>query len=663
MQSETGDPVPQDLVAIFHASFHRTQGNIIDWSLKASEDVDLSHVEFSSLPSGLHLIERDVVYFTKDDYQGVCVFRRRRTSEDGHRGFRLSSLGILLANSPRPRPWQHVASLKRLVSSIYAALDDRDTLEPTEDDWDLARDFFEQRRVRQPQHDNGPSSSTSRNWEGWTTELQGSRSDCAPTIHLPHLLRILGPSSLTLYKHILGRRRILVITQPPVEAACILCQVAADTCYEEQVSELVSTADSDGYEDNDQPRRLKGKSTAGVKVLGMVTLNDMDKLAFESKSGRGWIACTTDSIFLDKPSYYDLLIDLRNATPNTRPAFYIPKLVEAPSGRSIGYRLSSVRFTWSDVRLWSELDRVLQLDSEDSVGSCCDPSLHCGKPRNSTSSSWTDVWRVYEDVCVMCAGLWMGAWRSTTATSSDPDTPRRSENWGTSTTLGTGSIRLEGDDELNVRMLGLGIEGRPAGSGSTLTSSRPSRTTRRTSTMSVWTWAGIKGANANAGDAQPMATATATATGEALAPSEEMFIPGERNKLPEPAGLEDAEASARRNRQVLTTLALLQTFHANTTAIVSRLGTLLETRKLCNVTTSSRRLGLGSSAGLVGEGSSDGAGTVMLTPKDVMSFELGPFSGLDARFVEWLGEEYGGGVRVLVKRGWRDLVGLILGLG
>ncbi len=290
------------------------------------------------------------------------------------------------------------------------------------------------------------------------------------------------------------------------------------------------------------------------------------------------------------------------------------------------------------------------------MGSCCDPSLHSGKPRNSTSSSWTDVWRVYEDVCVMCAGLWMGAWRGTTASPPDPDAPRRSENWGTNTTLGSGSIRLDGDDELNVRMLGLGIEGRPSGSGSTITSSRLSRATRRTSTMSVWTWAGIKAANTNASDAQPVATTT----GEALAPSEGMFIPGERNNLPEQAGPEDAAASARRNRQVLTTLALLQTFHTNTTAILSRLGTLLETRKLCNATASSRRLGLSSSAGLVGEGSGDGAGTVVLTPKDVMAFELGPFSGLDARFVEWLGEEYGAGVRVLGKRGWRNLFGLIL---
>ena len=65
------------LVAIFHASFHPTQGNVLDWSLKTSDgasclnfcadiadcapDFDLSNVEFSCLPSGLHLIEEDVV--------------------------------------------------------------------------------------------------------------------------------------------------------------------------------------------------------------------------------------------------------------------------------------------------------------------------------------------------------------------------------------------------------------------------------------------------------------------------------------------------------------------------------------------------------------------------------------------------------------------------
>ena len=51
------------------------------------------------------------------------------------------------------------------------------------------------------------------------------------------------------------------------------------------------------------------------------------------------------------------------------------------------------------------------------------------------------------------------------------------------------------------------------------------------------------------------------------------------------------------------------------------------------------------------------------TPKDVVQLELGPkFSRLDARFVEWLEEDSGGGTRVLVRRGWKDLVGLVLGL-
>lgn len=53
-----------------------------------------------------------------------------------------------------------------------------------------------------------------------------------PTYHLPHLLRILGLSSLTLYKCVLSRRRILIYTLPPVEVAGVLAWVAADMCRE-----------------------------------------------------------------------------------------------------------------------------------------------------------------------------------------------------------------------------------------------------------------------------------------------------------------------------------------------------------------------------------------------------------------------------------------------
>ena len=188
-----------------------------------------------------------------------------------------------------------------------------------------------------------------------------------PTLHLPHVLRVLGPSSLTLYKHVLGRRRILIYTQPPVEPACILCQVAADMCFEDQTA-------LEPPEGVMVLRPLsKGKQKAGINVLGVVTLHDIGRLERESETGRGWIACafhlrelsayvfiiillslgTTDAVFLEKPQYYDLVIDMTSFSPEraSRPSLQLS--VKESNGRSRrpSYRLSTICFTWSDVRL------------------------------------------------------------------------------------------------------------------------------------------------------------------------------------------------------------------------------------------------------------------------------------------------------------------------
>jgi hypothetical protein len=105
-------------------------------------------------------------YFTKDSYCGVCIFRRRETTEQNHRGFRLSSLGILLAKSPRPRPWRHVPGLKKLIDTIYTSFGNRGVLEPTEMDWDPARMFFDGRKVK-------ADTEASSIWSGWSHELDG----------------------------------------------------------------------------------------------------------------------------------------------------------------------------------------------------------------------------------------------------------------------------------------------------------------------------------------------------------------------------------------------------------------------------------------------------------------------------------------------------------
>ncbi|XP_006456441.1 hypothetical protein AGABI2DRAFT_188379 [Agaricus bisporus var. bisporus H97] len=589
MSAPAGQDYPQDLVAIFHASFHPTQGNVVDWSLKASDDISLDYLEFSALPSGLHLVEQDVVYFTNNGHHGVCIFRRRKTTEEGHRGFRLTSLGILLAKSRRPRPWRHVASLKQLTTMLYSLVEPSGKLQLNGSDWDLAENYFDERKVRDA--DLGGAGD----WSSWSREfdLMKATSDLlnAPTIHLPHMLRILGPSSLTLFKHVLGRRRILIYTLPPVEAACILCQAAADMCYEAQV-----TADGS---------QLKGRNKDPTLVLGMVTLTDLDRLHAESQTGRGWIACTTDAIFLEKPSYYDLIIDLTTSTPSkyTRPTFYSSKPItpQQSNPKVPTHRLSTIRFAWSDVTLWNEIERILDLNADHSSHhACCSPSSIDSPTKSKFVSTWTDAWRVYEDVCIVCAGLWMGSWRgNSTQSYSSANGP---ENWG--------AIHLEGDDDLTVegsyiRNVGMGIEGGPRATPS-----------------------GGIGNTVSPRTHHPQ-----------LSSSSRSIRSGKRRSRQ--ASQEEPPQQGNHDGQLLTMMTLLQVFRAHISFQLSVLESFMP-KGISN-------LGYETDH------------TLYLTPKDILAFELGPLSGFDAKYLEWLVEEYASGTKVVIKRSWRDFFGAIFG--
>jgi hypothetical protein len=114
-----------------------------------------------------------ISHFTKNSHRGVCVFSRRQTSEEGQRGFRLSSFGILLARSVRPRPWRHIAALKALAHEMYASLEQQArgcVREPQEDDWVPAQQFFEERRVQHTDLGAGE-------WRRWSEELDDKNDE------------------------------------------------------------------------------------------------------------------------------------------------------------------------------------------------------------------------------------------------------------------------------------------------------------------------------------------------------------------------------------------------------------------------------------------------------------------------------------------------------
>ena len=220
----------------------------------------------------------------------------------------------------------------------------------------------------------------------------------------------------------------------------------------------------------------------------------------------------------------------------------------------------------------------------------------------------------------------MGSWRGNSHTSYS--TANGPENWG--------SVRLEGDDDLTldgtyVRNVGMGIEGRPNVGGSSL--NVPPTTPKIARRFSGMSRSSGKTSSSNGKTRQASSLSFTTGPIHITASSNDEAYTLNTHPNAE-------EIVRRRNGQIMTALAILQTFHAHISFQVSVLESMLA-RQDSNAVS--------------------GETVVYLTPKDILAFELGPFSGFDARYLKWLGDEYG--VNVVVKRGWKDLLSAVFGYG
>lgn len=288
----------------------------------------------------------------------------------------------------------------------------------------------------------------------------------------------------------------------------------------------------------------------------------------------------------------------------------------------------------------------------------------------------------------------LSSWRSPA-----PGAESEATNWGVTGNTATGSnagpIRLEGDDDLSsgttkspapgtyVRNVGMGIEGRPAEAGSSTL-----KNIKRSSAMS---WSSgrtlLPGSSSVNGKARQVSSST---------------IPAVEEPREAPLVEDDTETQKHSDLDLWTTLALLQTFHAHTAFQISVLEDVLNKQRKkrkgsapgiesaysgssSNSGSSSSSSSLNARAGdsssngpptttstgplLPNNGSSQALSVVTLTPKDILAFELAPMSAFDARYLEWLAKEYAAptegenadDVKVVLKRGWKDIIGAVLG--
>ncbi|KAI8604737.1 hypothetical protein EDD21DRAFT_193702 [Dissophora ornata] len=226
------------------------------------------------------------------------------------------SVGVLVKPSADTgrcgQVWRHVAFLKSQAK--HHAVQDS---EPTDLD-----DYFERHKTLHPA--TGPSSSCTSKRDSYRAHItrrisrsftlsepvhaflhsstgrqEFSETDDIPPSHPSHhflrLVQTMGPSVYSLWKAALLKKRILIYTPLPIEAACLsvynICLMAT----------IPSGATS----------IPPGRSSERIQPLFCVGIYDIDHM---SDIRGGYVACTTDKLFLSKPQLYDVLVDLSAAS-------------------------------------------------------------------------------------------------------------------------------------------------------------------------------------------------------------------------------------------------------------------------------------------------------------------------------------------------------------
>ncbi|OAA58592.1 hypothetical protein SPI_06665 [Niveomyces insectorum RCEF 264] len=357
------------IAALFLIEFDVKAGYTIVWK-RVSPGLDVSGaVEYKSLPSGLHAVSEDLIYFVHEDnnkssaaaadhanddtpeedtthsggYAGLSAFVNLPTDEAGARFARMIAAGVLVPRSygRLGRAWRHAGALLDIARKLAA---NRDELSILEEYWDehnglpRATSDADELVVDRPllQINDSPQISPavpSATFSGRTGYVGGnggrqSASDgTAPLLLVPpgnrlspyhpawsltSLLDTFGPLIFPIYRAALLRKRILISTHAPVREVnnfvyniSVLANIPISA-----VDVLAPTAAS--------RQRIRPLFTVGVNDIPFLLA---DYAAFSKRAttaagqgspynGPGWIACTTDSILAMKGELWDVLVTM-----------------------------------------------------------------------------------------------------------------------------------------------------------------------------------------------------------------------------------------------------------------------------------------------------------------------------------------------------------------
>ncbi|KAK4545309.1 hypothetical protein LTR36_003489 [Oleoguttula mirabilis] len=287
------------IAAVFLVIFDQKVGYTVAWK-RALADIELDGVEYKTLPSGLHGVKSDLVYFIQGQHAGVSAFAQG-VADARHRNASFVAVGALvpLDHGKLGRSWLHAAELRELAKGLVKNTSDTRALE-----------LFWKKHRQDNGNQKGSASSATQHRDSLpaglkrkrgsfdaTTELKLDAEGAIdhPALYMPALLDAFGPLLFPLYRAALLRKRILLLGSPPVQLNC-------------NVVYILSVLSSIPHPVNDllQPDT---EPLFRTQPLFSVGIPDIPVLSSHS-SKSGWLATTTDDILGEKPQLWDLLVEL-----------------------------------------------------------------------------------------------------------------------------------------------------------------------------------------------------------------------------------------------------------------------------------------------------------------------------------------------------------------
>ncbi|CAG7926316.1 unnamed protein product [Penicillium olsonii] len=305
---------PPGIAALFVISFDIRTGYVVSWK-RTVPDVDVEGVvEYKSLPSGLHNVTEDLVYFVHEQYAGISAFLNHPAAE-AERNAQMFAIGVLvpLSTGRLGKSWRHAPKLRELTQK-YA--EDMSDMEPLTKYWDAYRIGGTESSAPDSPTDS-PLSLRFRPGDRPDTNRTRAFSDALvldtfrpaltpfhPASSLPEFLESFGPLVFPLYRAALLRKRILFMGEAPVHTPCN---------YVYDLSLLASLPNSLRHllpADRTPPLRPRPLFNVGIHDIPYLSSFDPSRSIQDPESDQSWIACSTDTVLTMKPDLFDVLITI-----------------------------------------------------------------------------------------------------------------------------------------------------------------------------------------------------------------------------------------------------------------------------------------------------------------------------------------------------------------